>query len=85
MKPMILTEPVSWPNGSNVLGSMFQGTAYAAAVLTREQIMAKHDLTLEQVIAIEDQVNAKTILDARFSWPDGPRYDVMMMLVAFCG
>lgn len=85
MSENTITEP-TYINGGFV-GSFFKPRDFqsvvAAGALTRKQIRAKHNLTLEEMNAIIKKVHRARLLDALFSWPDGPYYDIIMHLVAF--
>jgi hypothetical protein len=61
------------------------GGVETAAVLTYGQILKKHNLTTKEFEKLQNQVHKAKVLDALFSWPDGPRYDILMYLVARCG
>jgi hypothetical protein len=51
-------------------------------VLTLDGIRAKHDLSVEQFEAIKGQIHDMKFLDVLFHFPDGPRYDIALYLVA---
>jgi hypothetical protein len=77
-------------NGS-VLGSFFTpelvataGKVTAAGVLSPSQIRAAHGLTPREYEQIEKQVLKAKVLDALFSWPQGPRYDILGYRWATC-
>jgi hypothetical protein len=72
-----------------IVGSGFSedaqlGPVQAAGVLNMQQIMRKHNLTLADYYRIKKQVQSTRVLDAMFRWPDGPRYDILLYLIANC-
>jgi hypothetical protein len=85
---VVVTKPCTQLDG-NILGSFFTeehqlGEVETAAVLSCGQIMKKHRLTARQFAQMEAQVMGKCLTDALFSWPDGPRYDIILYRVARC-
>lgn len=50
--------------------------------LTPNGIMAKYNMEFVEFERIRDQVLNKTLLDLLFSYPDGPRYDIILYLIA---
>ena len=77
----ILTKPAADEHG-RFLGSFFNGVALAAGVLTPEQIVRKYDITVAELDRIMEDLRGMTVLDALFSYPDGPRYDLLLWMVA---
>ena len=54
----------------------------SAKALTAEGIMAKHDLTEVEFSKITRQLMSQKLSDILFHFPDGPRYDIALYLVA---
>lgn len=54
----------------------------SANVLTMEGIMAKHNLTKREYLKIKEQLGGRKLLDILFHYPDGPRYDIALNMVA---
>ena len=54
----------------------------SASVLTDEGIMAKHTITREELLKIEEELKKAKLLDILFSYPDGPCYDILLNMVA---
>jgi hypothetical protein len=61
------------------------GDVTVAGVLTRAQIAQKHRLTAKDLVKIENKLRRTKVNDALFSWPQGPYYDLLLNLIAFCG
>ncbi len=56
-----------------------------AAFLEPAQIMEKHGLSCEQFQAIKAELYDMELSDILWRFPDGPRYDILLCLVATCG
>jgi hypothetical protein len=54
----------------------------SASVLTVEGIMEKHKLSLDEIAEIEQKLKRMTLSDILFHYPDGPRYDIALNLIA---
>jgi hypothetical protein len=52
------------------------------SLLTDQGIMAKHKLSLKEFEEIKKELGQLTLLDMLFHFPDGPRYDTALNLVA---
>lgn len=52
------------------------------SALTDEGIMYKHGLTTDELVALRRQLHGMEFLDILWSYPDGPRYDVALNLIA---
>jgi hypothetical protein len=73
------------PLGTFLSADHALGQVETAGVLSYSQIRKKHDLTTKEFQKLQDQVLGTKVRDCLFSWPDGPRYDILMYLVARCG
>jgi hypothetical protein len=55
---------------------------HSVRVLSRLGIMAKHNLTPREFESIKKELYNIKLLDILFSYPDGPRYDIALNLIA---
>jgi hypothetical protein len=53
-----------------------------AAFLEPAQIMEKHGLSCKEFEAIKAELYALKLIDILWRFPDGPRYDILLCLVA---
>ena len=56
---------------------------YERAALTREEVMAKHSLSVKQFSKIADDLKSMKLLDILFHYPSGPYHDIAMHLMAY--
>ena len=90
MPEVIFTDRPLLNETNNLHGSFFKesdniGRVRCAAVLSYEQICKKHNLNCTQFFKLAKQIHKTKVLNALFNWPDGPRYDILLYLVANCG
>lgn len=60
-----------------------EGHYTSVPVLTKEGIMQKHGLTLQAFGKIQGELNQQKLRDILFHYPDGPRYDIALYLIAY--
>jgi hypothetical protein len=59
-------------------GNQFQSMSF----LNIEGIMAKHKLQRSEIERIKHKLHRQKFLDILFHYPDGPRYDLALYLIA---